>query len=336
MALISLIEALETRQLPLSQLCRRARVLGLSQACVDQALDDAAEPRRQLISIISRIEQQRLHLVTYATHEQGLLPRLVGTEFGAGVVVLGMGEAWKGYMESKMAAILRYVSALPSDCVVVYLDAFDSLILKDPHAEDRLLSAFAACECEVLVSEDPYVLGETITKLRFAAGTLQDAAKGAISQIDAAIKGKLGDDESLRCVANAGMFMGYAGALRRLLETLFAMGYQDDQIALNKAVQADRSIRVDLEHTIFHNVNRTRAGSREADVLLAQPSDGGVAAGVSGDSAPESAEMGDEALACGAFFVSFPFGTAEDFVGWAKRAQRDALFHVRGVFTGER
>ena len=97
---------------------------------MDQALDSSADPRRQLITLISRLEQRRLHLVTYATHEQGLLPRLVGNDFGREVVVLGMGEAWKGYMESKMAAILQYVSALPSDCVVVYLDAFDSLILK--------------------------------------------------------------------------------------------------------------------------------------------------------------------------------------------------------------
>lgn len=326
-ALLSLVEALETIKLPLSHLCKRARALGISQEKIDQALDGQGDPRRHLITLIAAVERRPLHLIAYATHEQGLLPRLVGNEFGAEVAVLGMGDAWKGYMESKMRAVLDYVKALPADRIVVYLDAFDSLILKDPIQEAALLSAFKALKCEILVSEDPYICGETITKLRFAAGTLHDAAKGAIGHIDAAIKGKLADDESLRCVANAGMFMGYAGSLRRLLETLFAMGYKDDQIALNKAVQADRSIKVDVDHAIFHNMNQTRAGSKEASAVLELSEEGAIAT-ASNDGTPP--------LARGAFFVSFPFGAAEDFAGWAARVQRDALFHVRGFVTGEK
>ena len=325
-ALLSLVEALETNKLPLSHLCKRARALGIPEERVDQALDDPGDPRRQLIAMISHIEKKPLHFVAYATHEQGLLPKLVGNEFSTEVTVLGMGDAWKGYMESKMRAVLDYVKALPADRVVVYLDAFDSLILKDPQREAALLAAFAALDCEILVSEDPYIMGETITKLRFAAGTLHDAAKGAIGQMEAAIKGKLVDEERLKSVANAGMFMGYAGSLRRLIEDLFAMGYKDDQIALNKAVQADQSIRIDLDHAIFHNMNQTRAGTKESNLLLSLSEHGKIA----------SEEEDVNALARGAFFVSFPFGAAEDFSGWAARVQRDALFHVRGFVTGEK
>jgi hypothetical protein len=241
-------------------------------------------------------------------------------------------------MESKMRAVLEYVKSLPAERVVVYLDAFDSLILKDPHRQAALLSAFRALECEIVVSEDPYIMGETITKLRFAAGSLNDAAKGAMSQVEAALKGKLVDEERLRSVANAGMFMGYAGSLRRLIEGLFAMGYKDDQIALNKAVQADPSIKIDLEHAIFHNMNQTRAGAKEANALLALSDEIGEIAARSRRDRGElgSKEEDGAALARGAFFVSFPFGAAEDFSGWAARVQRDALFHVRGFVTGEK
>ena len=173
-------------------------------------------------------------------------------------------------------------------------DAFDSLILKDPLQEAALLSAFKALECEILVSEDPYICGETITKLRFAAGTLQDAAKGAIGHIDAAIKGKLADDESLRSVANAGMFMGYAGSLRRLLETLFAMGYK----ATDRSEQGGAggpSIKVDVDHAIFHNMNQTRAGSGGSAVRAQR---GGAIATASNDSTPPPWAFFACSLAC--------------------------------------
>jgi hypothetical protein len=189
--------------------------------------------------------------------------------------------------------------------------------------------------CEVLVSEDPYIMSPALTKLRFGAGNVLERMDGD------------------RAVANAGMFMGYAGSLVTLIERLFAMGfkasghrppplgrtstsrhlppptrpsvlrsfqpnpdpnpnpYQDDQIALNKAVQeSGDAILVDLEHDIFHNANKT--------------------------SDRELLDDAERAQRCGAYFISFPFGNAEDWEGWAKRVQRDAVFHVLGLFTGDK
>ena len=78
-------------------------------------------------------------MITYATHKQGLLERLQHNEFGIAVATLGLGETWRGYMHSKMRAVLEYVKALPPERVVVYLDAFDTLILKETRGLVRAL-----------------------------------------------------------------------------------------------------------------------------------------------------------------------------------------------------
>ena len=78
-----------------------------------------------------------------------------------------------------------------------------------------------------------------------------------------------------------------------------------------KAVQeSGDAILVDLEHDIFHNANKT--------------------------SDRELLDDAERAQRCGAYFISFPFGNAEDWEGWAKRVQRDAVFHVLGLFTGDK
>ena len=68
-----------------------------------------------------------------------------------------------------------------------------------------------------------------------------------------------------------------------------------------------------MAHDFFHNANKT--GDRE---LL------------------EVQKPAEHEAAPHAYFISFPFGNAEDWEGWAKRVQRDALFHVLGLFTGDK
>ena len=81
-------------------------------------------------------------------------------------------------------------------------------------------------------------------------------------------------------------------------------------------VQEDAAIHVDMAHEIFHNANKTS----DRDLLEQGTPPHGSAT----------------PIGCGAYFVSFPFGNAEDREGWAKRVQRDALFHVLGMFTGDK
>jgi len=351
--------ASEVRGLALSQLQRHAKkTLGIPDDRIDAALD-SAKPREALLTLIEQRCKQELHLVTFATHEQGLLQRLAHNEFGCEVAILGMGSKWKGYMDSKMRAVLDYVKALPPERVVVYLDAFDTLMLKDPSR--TLVRAFEATRCDVLVSEDPYIMSPALTKLRFGAGNVLERAGGD------------------RAVANAGMFMGYAGALVALIESLFEMGYKDDQIALNKAVQANGQIKVDLDHEIFHNANQTRdkdilpqdlqkrklaAALDAAKAALAQArASGADAVGLAeaelelaqqtlklaqakqvrerlastiGAEQPQGNAPPDDVPQLASYFISFPFGVAENWDGWAKRVQRDALFHVLGLFTGDK
>ena len=140
----NLVELIErnmehTRALTLSQLCTRAvKTLALPEEKVNAALDQP-NPRQSLIALIEARERQELHVITYATHKQGLLERLQHNEFGIAVATLGLGETWRGYMHSKMRAVLEYVKALPPERVVVYLDAFDTLILKETRGLVRAL-----------------------------------------------------------------------------------------------------------------------------------------------------------------------------------------------------
>ena len=79
--------------------------------------------------------------VTYATHAQGMFHELVHNSIGVRVHVVGWISPWRGYVQSKILGIHSFVSQLPGDTLVCYVDGFDSKFNKSTsHMRDTFFA----------------------------------------------------------------------------------------------------------------------------------------------------------------------------------------------------
>jgi hypothetical protein len=70
-------------------------------------------------------------ITTVVTHEDGLFKKLVKNRFKS-VKVLGYGMKWTGF-KMKYELIYNYIKDLDDNLIIIFLDGFDSLILRDPN-----------------------------------------------------------------------------------------------------------------------------------------------------------------------------------------------------------
>ena len=81
----------------------------------------------------------KIHVVTVATHKERYFDTLVqsANNMNVKLVVLGMNQKWDGF-HMKYTLVYDYIADLPLDDMVVFVDAFDSLILRnfDTFADD--------------------------------------------------------------------------------------------------------------------------------------------------------------------------------------------------------
>ena len=71
----------------------------------------------------------KLHIITYATHNEGLYDELVNNRYGVEIKVLGWGDKWISFME-KVRICNEYVRKLDDDDIVMILDGFDTKVNK--------------------------------------------------------------------------------------------------------------------------------------------------------------------------------------------------------------
>ena len=173
--------------------------------------------------------------ITFATHMQGTLHELINNKYGIPIFVCGWGTRWKGYIESKAKGICEVAAKLPAKTIVCYLDGFDSKFNKSPGA---VKEKFLKMKANIVFSEDGFTFGRTLTKLRF--GT---TANGT--------------------VINAGMFVGYAGALTKFMQLVIAQERtSDDQEAINLLARNPlHKCKVDTSHILFENLSRAEQQS---------------------------------------------------------------------------
>ena len=164
-------------------------------------------------------------VVTYATHAQGKFNELVHNEYGIPVKVLGWGDKWISYTESKAKGVYEYIKTLPKDKIIIYVDGFDTTI---NGTLEEVVKRFKTFNSEIVVSHDnprywgPYILNRTF-------GSCQQTT------------------------ANAGLFMGYAGPLSKLLHQILITGQECDQRALNTVCSSSSNIAIDRDNLIFVN-----------------------------------------------------------------------------------
>ena len=99
-------------------------------------------------------------LITYATHSYGTFKELVNNDLNIEVKVLGWGKKWNGFMD-KIKGISVYIDTLNDDDIVIFVDGFDSKIIKPL---DIVEKRFKSMNCKVLLSNDPMTVGKYRTK----------------------------------------------------------------------------------------------------------------------------------------------------------------------------
>ena len=165
-----------------------------------------------------------VEIVTYANKSQGMFAELVNNEFGVPVTVLGWGTKWNGFSD-KYKAMTKHLETKNDDDIVIFLDGFDTKINKNPN---NVVELFKECDCKVLVSRDPRMVGKTLSKAIFGV------CKG-------------------ETMANSGLYMGYAKYLKLVIDEALSLKCEDDQVNLNTICQKYDFIKVDEDEKIFKN-----------------------------------------------------------------------------------
>jgi hypothetical protein len=168
-----------------------------------------------------------VHYITYATHEQGMFRELVENPQGVEIKVLGWGEKWNGFGD-KITGMIEHIKTLPSHDYVVFLDGFDTEIMKPPQDIMERFNSYGPPG--ILVSQCPnnYLM-------RRMFGTCND-----------------------KFIANSGMWMGRVDNAIKFLDAcklVLLKNNNDDQRAMNTVCRKHPEMEVVVDHKklIFHN-----------------------------------------------------------------------------------
>lgn len=161
-------------------------------------------------------------VITYATHSERMFPQLM--ESGYPIKVLGWGEKWENFM-TKIKGVLEYVKTKEPDDIIVCVDAFDTMINRDPREAEQL---FKDMNCGFLVSEN--------------------SSRGYLTNM------KFGVCRN-DITANMGLWMGYVKDIITIFEDMLKTKCAtDDQSTFNSLCgKYGDIIKIDMEKKIFYN-----------------------------------------------------------------------------------
>lgn len=168
-----------------------------------------------------------MRIITYATHAEGKFKSLVENEYGVKIDVLGWGSKWNGFMD-KFKGVIKFLNEIKDDNeIIVFIDGFDSIINKNI---SDLEETFKSLDCKVLLSKN--TPDDTYPVMKEIFGTCKN-----------------------NVIANSGMYMGYAGNLKKVLEKSLSFKCKDDQRILNSSCSYFDFIKVDTDEIIFQNIS---------------------------------------------------------------------------------
>lgn len=190
-----------------------------------------------------------MKVVTVATHADGYFDCLMMScrRHGVELKVLGWGTEWKGF-NHKLHLLCEYLMTVPAKEVVMFIDAYDVVILRDLRELEEQYEAFARVNgSKMVVSVEKYsnLLYESTGNLVFGTCRGRDL--------------------------NAGTYMGHADVVLRMLHLVvndpdFAMG-GDDQRAITKVCRKQSEMVFDSMWKWFIVLNRfsDKSGVRVVD-----------------------------------------------------------------------
>lgn len=136
-----------------------------------------------------------MKIVTFATRSDGYFPYLLQSarRYKNRIVVLGWNEEWKGF-GSKVLALKKYIQTVPDDEVVVFVDAYDVVFLRNLDSLEKEYISFTKQHGKRIVISASRSTFDFIYNIRFGKCKGQNL--------------------------NSGTFIGYAGVIRRMLHEI--------------------------------------------------------------------------------------------------------------------
>lgn len=188
-----------------------------------------------------------VHYITYATHDQGMFRKLVENSYGVEIKVLGWGEKWKGFGD-KITGIIEHIKTLPPHDYVVFLDGFDTEIVKPPRDIVERFNSYGPPGILASQCLNVYIM-------RRLFGTCND-----------------------KFIANSGMWMGRADNAVKFLDackSVLPESNNDDQKAMNTVCRKYPQLKVVVDHKklIFHN--STFSDCKAETIFCSYPGTGG-------------------------------------------------------------
>ena len=174
-----------------------------------------------------------MEIITYATESRGRFDSLINNKFSVPVTVLGWGQKWTGFTD-KFRGVLKHLENKKPDDIVIFLDGFDSEIIKDPK---DVIDIFKSLHCAILFSNNAPLFSRNVDLIeRRVFGTCKNDV-----------------------TANTGMYMGYTKNIKELLSDALRLHCNDDQRNINTLCEKYDDIKVDEDEKIFKNITITNA-----------------------------------------------------------------------------
>jgi len=180
----------------------------------------------------------KVHVLTYATHTQGFYEKLINNNFNIKIVTLGYGSKWGG-LRDKPRAVLNYLTYVPDNDLVIFLDGFDTVINKPLETVlNRFNELIKGSEYKVLLSKEQCYNQQDNYFFKYFFKYFQYKVYSYKNNI----------------IVNSGLYMGYVKHVKMLL---YAHKYNDnpnvDQILMNKIYPNYSFIKVDTINRVFFN-----------------------------------------------------------------------------------
>jgi hypothetical protein len=178
----------------------------------------------------------KLHLITVATHSERYFPVLnqQTKDKDIELVKLAYGQKYTGHYMKDLETI-KYLNKpeVKDDDIVVFVDGFDTLLLSD---KNEIINKFKEFNCKLLLSI------ENVGGLSFIHSAVFQKVKGKF--------------------INTGLYMGYAGYMKKFLEEMYSSDYDDNSNQKTWANFLEKknnynNIALDVDSEIFLNYSFT-------------------------------------------------------------------------------
>jgi len=196
-----------------------------------------------------------LHFATYASHhgKDDRLCRMLESALRSDVRlnVLGWGRKWTG-LSQKIVAAYWFASSLPSNDVIMFTDAFDSMFVSGN--VEKIKNDFISLDADVVFAAECGCWPHIVINATICHDHRVGYPKSPTSQR----------------YLNSGSWIGYAGKVKEMLAAVIEMAgtrldnANDQELLANMFLSRRMDIKLDVYSRIFQSMHSTKQGIEPA------------------------------------------------------------------------